>query len=62
MVMCNLEESVFNTLKLRLPLYYRYVDDIVLTTPKIEVHNILQILNNYHHKINFTIEIESTVV
>jgi len=31
-VLCDLEESVFNTLKLRLPFYYRYVDDIVLAS------------------------------
>jgi len=61
LVMQDLEESILNSLNIRPPLYYRYVDDIILSAPEEEayIHNIFKKFNSYHHRLKFTMEIES---
>jgi len=58
LVMRDLEEHVLNSLNIRPSLYYRYVDDIILTAPKEEIHTILNEFNSYHQRLNFTLETE----
>lgn len=58
LVMQNLEEKVLNSIGSSLPLYYRYVDDIILAAPKNQANNILNISNSFHSKLQFTIEYE----
>jgi len=54
----DLEKNVLNALNIRPVLYYRYVDDILLSVSKEEIHIILNKFNNYHHRLKFTLEIE----
>jgi len=58
LVMQDLEENILNSLNSRPPLYYRYVDDIILSAPENEIHNILEKFNSYHHRLKFTMETE----
>ena len=38
--------------------YYRHVDDIILCIPQDKIECTLNIFNNYHQKLQFTIETE----
>jgi len=58
-VMQDLEKSVLNTIDMQLPFYYRYVDDIIFATHESSINSILEKFNNYHHRLNFTVEMES---
>jgi len=57
LVMQDLKENILNSLNIRPPLYYRYVDDI-LSALEEEIHNIFKKFNSYHHRLKFTMEIE----
>jgi len=57
-VMRDLEENILNSLNIRPILYYRYVDDIILTAPKDEIQLILDRFNSYHYRLKFTLETE----
>jgi len=39
-------------------LYYRHVDNIILTAPMDEIQSILDGFNGYHHRLKFTLETE----
>jgi len=56
--MQDLEESILNSLNIHLSQYYWYVDDIILSAPKKEIHNTLKKFNSYHYRLKFTMEIE----
>jgi len=58
-VMQDLETKAFQNLNLYLPLYFRYVDDLLLLAPNNEVDNILKTFNSIHERLRFTIEMES---
>jgi len=58
LVMQDLEENILNSLNIRFPLYYRHVDDIILSATEEEIHNIPKKFNSYHHRLKFTMEIE----
>jgi len=58
LVMRDLEDNVLNALNIQPILYYRYVDDIILSTYEEEIHNVLKEFNNYHPRLQFTIETE----
>jgi len=58
LVMRNLEDKVLNSLSIQPIFYYRYVDDIILSTYKEKVHSILEKFNSYHHRLKFTMESE----
>jgi len=49
LVMRDLEEQILNSLDTRPIVYYRYVDDIILSAPKDEIQLILDKFNSYHH-------------
>jgi len=52
----HLEEKTLNILHLDLLFYYRYMDDIAAPTK--HVTKILETFNNFHDRIQFTIEYE----
>jgi len=45
--------------KTGLTIYYRYVDNIVLTTPSDKIDLIFKTFNNYHNRFKFTLEREN---
>jgi len=57
-VMRDLENDCLRKLNFELTLYYRYVDDIVLTSPVEKIDLILNTFNTYHKRLKFTIELE----
>ncbi|KYN12186.1 hypothetical protein ALC57_15637, partial [Trachymyrmex cornetzi] len=50
----DLENGVISKLKFDIPLYYRYVDDIILAIPKNQINETLDTFNSYHDRITFT--------
>jgi len=59
LVMRDLEEHILNSLDIRPILYYRYVDDIILSVPKDDIQLILNGFNGYHDRLRFTLETEA---
>jgi len=57
-VMQDLETECIKKLDFHLTFYFRYVDDIILVTPNDKIDIILQTFNNYHDRLNFTVEHE----
>jgi len=58
LVMQDLKEDILNSLNIRPLLYYRYIDDIILSALEEENHNILKKFYSYHYRLKFTMEIE----
>jgi len=52
------QNYTLNGLKLDLPFYIRYVDDIALAVPTDKIDTILDMFNSYHNILQFTIEYE----
>jgi len=57
-VMQDLETECINNVDFHLTFYYRYVDDIILASPKDKIDLILESFNNYHERLKFTVEHE----
>jgi len=57
LVMRDIEERALEILNLPLPFYFRYVDDILMAIPSDSINNILNIFNNLHPRLQFTLEI-----
>jgi len=55
-VMQDLKYDVLRQLPVELPIYYRYVDDILLLAPSIHIEFILHKFNSYHNRLTFTLE------
>jgi len=55
-VMRDLETEALNKLKYIVPIYYRYVDDILLASPDCEIINTLNAFNSVHERLQFTLE------
>jgi len=53
----DLEEkaSLLNVLNYS-PIYYYYVDDIIMTAPKNRIDNILKTFNSFHSRMQFTVD------
>jgi len=58
LVMQDLEVHILNSLNYSLPIYYRYVDDILLAAQENDIQHIFNKFNNYHDRLKFTIEYE----
>ncbi|XP_011864472.1 PREDICTED: uncharacterized protein LOC105560198 [Vollenhovia emeryi] len=58
-VMQDLEENILNSLDIKPAIYYRYVDDIIMVAPVDRTNEILTKFNNYHNRLQFTIEYEN---
>jgi len=57
LVLQDLETKAIEILPFELPLYFRYVDDILLAAPFDHLNKILEIFNSFHNRIQFTLEI-----
>jgi len=57
-VMQDLETECINKFEFQLTFYFRYVDDIVLASPKDKIEVIINSFNNYHERLKFTVEHE----
>jgi len=60
LVMCDLEERALEILDLSLPFYFRYVDDIAMAIPSDSINKVLNIFNNLHPRLQFTLEMGGT--
>ena len=58
-VMDDLEKQKLANLDFEVPVYLRYVDDILIVAPSTQVDRILQIFNANTLNIKFTLEKES---
>jgi len=57
LVMRDLEEKALATLGCSVPFYSRYVDDIAMAVPLDKVNDVLMTFNNFHTRLQFTLEI-----
>jgi len=55
-VMQDLETQALQILRFEIPIYYRYVDDILLAAPHSHFKDILQTFNSYHNRLQFILE------
>jgi len=53
----KLENDVLNSLQIKPIFYFRFVDDIVLSTPHSLLNDLLFQFNSYHPRLKFTLEI-----
>ena len=60
LVLEDLEETVIPNLYIDFPFLYGYVDDCITDTPKDKINYILKSFNNYHPKLQFTLEMEQS--
>jgi len=57
--MQGLEDKTLRTVNCDIPFYYRYVDDIILAAPNDKITEIVNAFNDYHDRLQFTVEYES---
>ncbi|XP_055588871.1 uncharacterized protein LOC129741188 [Uranotaenia lowii] len=57
-VMESLLDNVTRTLDFQIPILRKYVDDLLLALPREHVEQVREKFNQYHPKIQFTVEIE----
>ena len=58
LAMQDLEEYVIKNIDISFSFYYRYVDDIILTAPAKDINRIVKSFNDYHDRLQFTVERE----
>ncbi|XP_011868003.1 PREDICTED: uncharacterized protein LOC105562081, partial [Vollenhovia emeryi] len=58
-VLQDLEEAALKKLSCTLPIYYRYVDDILLAAPSDAFDHVLNVFNSFHKRLKFTLGISS---
>ena len=56
-VLRDLEEKAIKRIPTKLPLYFRYVDDILLAAPEGFISTITDIFNSFHQRLQFTVEL-----
>lgn len=59
LIMENLEEECLSSLDFPIKFLYRYVDDILLCAPTDKTEEILDRFNNFHNRLQFTMESEN---
>jgi len=52
------EMKALKMLNIRIPFYFRYVDDIALAVPRQNIDEILKVFNSLHNRLQFTLERE----
>jgi len=57
LVLWELETKAIERLPFELPLYCRYVDDVLLAAPFDQLNKILETFNSFHKRLQFTLEI-----
>jgi len=55
-VLQDLEMKALKMLYIRIPFYFRYVDDIALVVPRQNIDEILKVFNSLHNRLQFTLE------
>lgn len=58
LVLEDLEQMKLNECQFTIPMYKRYVDDIIAVIPENKENTLLTIFNTYHQRLQFTIEKE----
>lgn len=53
----QLDTDIIPSLGFSIPIYYRYVDDILLSLPPDKINDTLQKFNSYHKRLKFTLEL-----
>jgi len=56
LILRNLETKAIEKLPFSMPIYFRYVDDILLAAPEDQLLNILETFNSFHKRLQFTLE------
>lgn len=56
-VLQNLKEKALTLIPFQILFYFRYVDDIILTSPVEFADQILHIFNSFHPRLQFTVEL-----
>jgi len=59
LVLRDLETKAIDKLPFKLPLYRRYVDDILVAAPFDQLGTILETFNSFHVRLQFTLEISN---
>ena len=54
----EVRKKILAQLKIRINVYYRFVDDIFTIVPTAYIQEIKNIFNSYNHHLQFTTEIE----
>jgi len=57
LIMRDLEERALETLNFPISFYVRYVDDITIAVPAFSVNGILNVFNEFHLRLQFTLEL-----
>jgi len=57
LILQDLEIKAIERLPIKLPIYYRYVDDILLAAPTDQLLMMLETFNSFHDRLQFTLEI-----
>ncbi|KYN07988.1 hypothetical protein ALC62_01038 [Cyphomyrmex costatus] len=52
----DLETKILSTINVDIPIYQRYVDDILIAIPKLDIKKVFDTFNSYNERINFTME------
>jgi len=59
LVLQDLEEKALEKINCNIPFYYRYIDDIVLAAPIDQIKKIVNTFNEFHNRLQFTVEYET---
>ena len=57
LVLVDLEIIALERLPIIVPIYYRYIDDVLMSIPRSLVKTVLEVFNSFHHRLQFTVEI-----
>jgi len=57
-VMQELETTVLSTVNFPIHVHYRYVHDILMAVPHDKIDYILNVFNNFHPRLQFTLEVD----
>ena len=55
----EVRKKILAQLKIRINIYYRFVDDIFTIVPTAYIHEIKNIFSSYNHHLQYTTEIEN---
>ena len=57
-IIANVALRALSSIRVNILIYYKYVDDIILTVPIDRIDDILTMFKNFHNRLQFTVEIE----
>lgn len=59
LTMQNIEIKALDRIKYSIPIYFRYVDDILLAVPNDKINETVSIINSFQQKLQFTHKIQT---